>query len=138
MARTKMQKRPQTLDDLLKEHRLFKPSPPFKKQANLNDPAIYKKAQKNPQAFWAEQAKALDWYKKWGRILEWKKPFAKWFIGGKLNACYNCVDRHITGANRNKAALIWEGEPGDERTLTYYDLYREVNKLANEIGRAHV
>ncbi|MDP3749916.1 MAG: acetyl-coenzyme A synthetase N-terminal domain-containing protein, partial [Phenylobacterium sp.] len=63
--------------------------------------------------------------------MEWKPPFAKWFIGGKLNASYNCLDRHVQTALRNKAALIWEGEPGDTRTLTYYDLYREVNKLAN-------
>src|SRR3989338_9028322 len=91
------------------------------------------KAKKNPQAFLAKQSQALDWFQEWNKILDWKPPFAKWFVGGKLNACYNCVDRHIESKTRNKAALIWEGEPGDQRTLTYYDLYREVNKLANVI-----
>jgi acetyl-CoA synthetase len=121
------------VDALLKENRIFPPSKEFIKQANVRDKKWYASAQKNPQAFWARQAQALDWFKPWKKILDWKPPFAKWFVGGKLNACYNCVDRHVQTANRNKAALIWEGEPGDQRTLTYYDLYREVNRFANAI-----
>src|SRR5436853_4877702 len=84
-----------TVQALLTENRVFKPSKKFKEQAHLNDAKIYKKAQKNPQDFWAKQAEELDWFQKWNKILDWKPPFAKWFIGGKLNACYNCVDRHI-------------------------------------------
>ncbi|MDP2654243.1 MAG: acetate--CoA ligase [Candidatus Omnitrophota bacterium] len=123
-----------TLDDLLKENRHFKAGPEFRRNSNIKSAAIYQKAAQNPQAFWAEQAKTLVWFKKWTKVLNWTKaPFAQWFINGKLNACYNCVDRHIQGSTRNKAALIWEGEPGDQRTLTYYDLYREVNKLANAL-----
>ncbi|HLD69589.1 MAG TPA: AMP-binding protein, partial [Candidatus Omnitrophota bacterium] len=122
-----------TVQALLTENRIFKPSQKFKEQAHITDTKIYEKAKKNPQAFWAKQSQALDWFQEWNKILDWKPPFAKWFVGGKLNACYNCVDRHIESKTRNKAALIWEGEPGDQRTLTYYDLYREVNKLANVI-----
>ncbi len=121
------------VDALLKENRIFPPSKEFIKQANVRDKKWYASAQKNPQAFWARQATALDWFKPWKKILDWKPPFAKWFVGGELNACYNCVDRHVQTANRNKAALIWEGEPGDQRTLTYYDLYREVNKFASAL-----
>ena len=80
--------------------------------------------------FWEKQAKNLRWMKPWRKAHEWKLPYAKWFIGGKLNASDNCLDRHVEGPRRTKAALIWEGEPGDTRTLTYYDLYREVNRFA--------
>lgn len=133
MVKSNSKKKLVTVAALLKENRLFKSSKAFRSQAHIKDAKIYAKASKNPEKFWAECAQNLDWYKKWSKILDWKPPFAKWFIGGKLNACYNCVDRHVKTANRNKAALIWEGEPGDYRTLTYYDLYREVNKLANAI-----
>ncbi len=80
-------------------------------------------------------AGALEWSRPWDKVLEWTPPHAKWFVGGKLNASVNCVDRHIRTARRNKAALIFEGEPGDRRTLTYWDLYVEVNKFANVLGR---
>jgi len=122
-----------TLDALLQENRIFKPSAEFKAAANIRDPKIYDQAGKNRDAFWAECAKKLDWFKPWTKVLEWNAPFSKWFVGGKLNACFNCLDRHITTPLRNKAALVWEGEPGDQRTLTYWDLYREVNKFANVI-----
>ena len=122
-----------TLSALLKENRVFKPSKEFKSQAYIKDKSIYRKAVKNPQAFWEHQAESLTWFKKWNKILDWKLPFAQWFVGGKINACYNCVDRHINSVIRNKAAIMWEGEPGDNRVLTYWDLYREVNKLANAI-----
>ncbi|MDE0033159.1 MAG: acetate--CoA ligase, partial [Deltaproteobacteria bacterium] len=84
-----------------------------------------------PEGFWAEQAQQLDWFKTWDKVLEWDCPWAKWFIGGKLNVSYNCLDRHVKTARKNKAAIIWEGEPGDERVLTYRDVWREVNKFAN-------
>ena len=116
---------------LLEENRIFKPTPAFRAQAHIKSEEIYRQANKDPLKFWETQAKALAWFKTWKKTLIWKPPFAQWFVGGKLNASYNCLDRHIVGSNRNKAALIWEGEPGDSRTLTYFDLYREVNQLAN-------
>src|SRR5262249_46719381 len=91
-----------------------------------------------PVRFWERFARELDWFKPWRKALEWKAPYAKWFVGGKLNVSYNCLDRHITTARRTKAALIWEGEPGDSRTLTYWDLYREVNRFAAALKRSGV
>ena len=119
------------IDALLDETREHPPAPEFTKQANVRDPKIYKDAERDLEAFWAKQAAELDWFIKWKRVLDWKVPDAKWFVGGKLNASYNCVDRHITGPRKNKAALIWIGEPGDRKTYTYWDLYRQVNKFAN-------
>jgi len=119
------------IEALLQEQRVFPPSEEFVRQANVNDPAIYDEAARDYEAFWAKCAEMLDWYEKWHTVLEWNPPYAKWFIGGKLNACYNCVDRHVKTWRRNKAALIWEGEPGEERVLTYGDLHREVQKFAN-------
>jgi acetyl-CoA synthetase len=119
------------IDALLKEHRSFPPPRAFQAQANLADPAIYEQAARDPEAFWAEQARDLEWIEPWHTVLEWQSPDAKWFLGGKLNASVNCIDRHVRTARRNKAALIWEGEPGDRRTLTYWDLYREVSAFAN-------
>ncbi len=116
---------------LLSEDRTFPPSANFRDQANVKDPGIYERADKDFEGFWAQQASELEWIRQWDRVLEWKSPDAKWFVGGKLNASVNCVDRHVRGARRNKAAIIWEGEPGDRRTLTYFDLYRDVNKFAN-------
>jgi acetyl-CoA synthetase len=118
------------IEALLKERRKFPPPKDFAKKANINRSSIYKEAAKNPVKFWEGWAKRLDWFKPWTKALEWKAPNAKWFIGGKLNVSYNCLDRHITTARRTKAALIWEGEPGDTRTLTYWDLYREVSRFA--------
>jgi acetyl-CoA synthetase len=92
---------------------------------------LYKKSIEKPSAFWAKEAKELAWRKKWSKTLEWKAPFAKWFVGGKLNVCENCVDRHAVGPRKNKAAIIWEGEPGDKRVLTYGQLHREVCRFAN-------
>ena len=119
------------IDDLLREERRFAPSAAFTAAANINDPGIYEKAAADPEAFWAGVAKDLDWSEPWTQVLDWKPPHAKWFVGGKLNASVNCVDRHVRGPRRNKAALIWEGEPGDRRTLTYFDLYRQVSQFAN-------
>jgi acetyl-CoA synthetase len=122
-----------SLDALLDERRTFPPSEVFKEHANWNDPEIYDRAANNPEGFWAEQAKYLDWFAPWQRVLEWNAPWAKWFVGGKLNVTYNCVDRHAHSARRNKAAIIWEGEPGDTRVLTFGMLEREVNRFANAL-----
>ncbi|MCP4569220.1 MAG: AMP-binding protein, partial [FCB group bacterium] len=119
-----------TIDTLLLEKRTFKPFPAFSRQANAKK-SIYTQAKKNPVKFWENLASELVWKKKWRKALEWKAPDAKWFVGGKLNITETCLDQHITNGNKNKAALIWEGEPGDKRTLTYFDLYRQVNKFAN-------
>lgn len=119
------------LDALLHEKRTFKPSEEFRKQANVSDPSIYERAHKDLEAFWAEEAKRLDWFHPYSKVLDWKAPWAKWFVGGKINAAYNCVDRHAVSHRRNKAAIIWEGEPGDSRVITFGMLEREVNRFAN-------
>ena len=121
----------QAIEALLKENRSFPPPEDFARRANLNDPGIYTRAAEDPEAFWADVARELDWFRPWKRVLDWDIPFAKWFVGGKLNACYNCVDRHVRTARRNKAAIVWEGENGESRVLTYWDLYREVNRFAS-------
>ncbi len=120
---------------LLDEDRTYPPKVEFTKQANVQDDSIYAQAEKDPEKFWAGVASELDWFTKWEKVLEWRPPDAKWFVGGKLNVSYNCLDRHIHTARRSKAALIWEGEPGDTRTLTYWDLYREVNRFASALHR---
>ena len=117
--------------DLLQEDRTFPPSKEFRANANINDEGVYARAEKDPEAFWASFASELEWFTPWTKVLEWKPPHAKWFLGGTINASVNCVDRHVRSARRNKAALIWEGEPGDRRTLTYFDLYRQVGQFAN-------
>ncbi len=119
------------IDALLREDRRFEPSAAFRAAAIVNDPGVYERAARDPEAFWAGFAKELDWFTPWTTVLEWTPPYAKWFVGGTLNASVNCVDRHARGPRRNKAALIWEGEPGDRRTLTYFDLYRQVSQFAN-------
>ena len=119
------------IDDLLQEDRTFPPPDAFRAAANVADEQVYARAAKDPEAFWAGFAEELEWYTRWSRVLEWTPPHAKWFLGGTLNASVNCVDRHVRGARRNKAAIIWEGEPGDRRTLTYFDLYRQVCQFAN-------
>ncbi|MEW6145637.1 MAG: acetate--CoA ligase [Thermodesulfobacteriota bacterium] len=120
-----------TIEDLLTEGRTFTPGKKLRKNANVNSEAVYKKAARDREKFWANFAKELDWFKKWRKVLKWKVPHAKWFVGGKLNVSYNCLDRHINTARKNKAAIIWEGESGESVTLTYQELYREVNKFAN-------
>ncbi len=122
---------PKTIEALLEERRTFAPPKKFKEKAHVKSDSIYAKANRNITAFWEGFAKELDWYKRWKKVLDWKPPHAKWFVGGKINVSYNCLDRHIKTTRKNKAAIIWEGEPGDSRVLTYWDLYREVNKFAN-------
>jgi acetyl-CoA synthetase len=126
------------IEALLQEGRKFPPSKEFAKRAVVKTLSVYKEAKRNPLRFWERQAKELRWMKPWKKTLEWKPPYAKWFIGGKLNASDNCLDRHIEGPRRNKAALIWEGEPGDSRVLTYWDLYRDVNRFASALKKAGV
>ena len=123
---------------LLREDRRYPPSPEFKAQANWNDPAIYERAEADPEGFWAEQAQGISWFKPWDKVLEWDVPKARWFVGAEVNASYNCVDRHLQTWRRNKAAIIFEGEPGDTRVLTYRDLYREVNRCAAALRRLGV
>jgi acetyl-CoA synthetase len=123
------------ITSVLKESRTFPPYPAFSAAAHVKSlseyESLFKKAKADPQAFWAEQAKSLDWAKTWDKVLVWNEPHAKWFVGGKLNVSSNCIDRHLAGPRRNKAAIIWEGEPGDSRVLTYQMLHREVCQFAN-------
>ena len=119
------------IDVLLQENRKFPPPEDFRRQAHIRDWSIHERATADYEAYWADEARKLDWIRPWDRVLEWTPPRAKWFVGGKLNVSQNCLDRHINSARRNKAALIWEGEPGDRRTMTYWDLYCEVRKFSN-------
>jgi len=116
---------------LLREERAFPPPDAFRAQANVRDERIYDDADRDPERFWENFARELHWFAPWTKVLDWNPPHAKWFVGGKINASVNCLDRHLDGPRRNKAAIIWEGEPGDRRTLTYYDLHREVCQFAN-------
>jgi acetyl-CoA synthetase len=132
-----------TIESILQEKRLFQPPAEFSQKAHIKSleeyKQLYDRAQADPQAFWAELAeKELDWFQKWDTILDWQPPFAKWFVNGKINISYNCLDRHLTTWRKNKAALIWEGEPGDSRTLTYSQLHREVCQMANVIKQLGV
>ena len=111
--------------------RTFPPSPEFAEQANVKDPAIYDEANRDPEGFWARFANELEWIQPWTRVLQWEPPHAKWFVDGKLNVSVNCVDRHARGTRKNKTAIIFEGEPGDVRTLSYQQLLTEVGKFAN-------
>ena len=125
-----------TIESILQEKRLFQPASDFSENAQIKSLAdyqrLYDKAKADPQQFWAELAESeLDWFQKWDTVLDWQPPFAKWFVNGKINISYNCLDRHLTTWRKNKAALIWEGEPGDSRTLTYAQLHREVCQFAN-------
>ena len=121
------------IDTLLQENRKFPPPDEFSRAALVSSPEIYSTAAADPEAFWAEQARQLEWIKPWNTVLEWNPPHSKWFIGGKLNISVNCVDRHARGARSHAPAIIWEGEPGDSRTLTYAALYTEVNKFASAL-----
>ncbi|MGB9602924.1 MAG: acetyl-coenzyme A synthetase N-terminal domain-containing protein, partial [Limisphaerales bacterium] len=131
---------------VLKEQRVFYPDPEFSKTAHIKSFAQYKRMYKesieNPERFWGRMAnQELVWFKPYKKVLKWKEPFAEWFVGGKLNVCYNCLDKHLSTATANKAAIIWEGEPdspsrpGEERVLTYRQLHREVCLFANVLKR---
>ncbi|NCR41041.1 MAG: acetate--CoA ligase [Microcystis aeruginosa W13-11] len=126
------------IESILQENRLFPPSAEFAQNATIKSleeyQQLYAKAKADPRAFWAQLAEQeLHWFEKWSEVLDWQPPFAKWFVKGKINICYNCIDRHLTTWRRNKAAIIWEGEPGDSRTITYEQLHREVCQFANAL-----
>ena len=123
----------QGLDVLLTETRRFPPPEHFGEGAVVPDRRLYESAFADRLAFWESWAEKLDWFKRWHTVLEWEPPHAKWFVGGKLNVSHNCLDRHLDGPRRNKAALIWEGEPGDVRVYTYWSLHREVCQFANAL-----
>jgi acetyl-CoA synthetase len=123
----------ETLSNLSREDRRFDPPAELAEAANVKAEA-YERASKDPLAFWEEAARRLDWAQEWDQVLDWSKPpFAKWFVGGKLNAAYNCLDRHVLAGRGDKVAFHWEGEPGDTRTLTYADLLAEVCKATNAL-----
>jgi acetyl-CoA synthetase len=119
------------IDTLLEEQRTYQPPPAFKRTAQVRSRKPYREAARDRLKFWEQRAKDLEWFKPWKKVLVWKPPHAQWFVGGKLNASVNCLDRHLRNARRNKVALIWEGEPGDRRVLSYWDLHREVCRFAN-------
>src|SRR5947208_39345 len=125
------------ITSVLKETRSFAPPPEFAARARVKSlaeyEALFDRAAKDPAAFWAEQAERLTWARRWDKVLEWHEPHAKWFVGGQLNVSANCLDRHLTAGRANKAALLWEGEPGDGRVLTYQQLHREVCQFANAL-----
>ncbi len=121
------------IEALYGENRKFPPPPEFQARAVVSDDEIYRRAEADPEAFWAEQAETLDWFKPWDTVLEWEPPFAKWFTGGKLNASVNCVDRHVAAGRGDKVAYYFEGEPGDRRALTYAELLTEVCRCANAL-----
>jgi len=125
----------QSIDSILKETRLFNPPAEFSQKAHIQSveqyEKLYREAQEDPEKFWGQIANELHWFRKWDKVLEWDAPWAKWFVGGQTNLSYNCLDRHVTTWRRNKAAIIWEGEPGEVRTLTYQQLLTEVSKFAN-------
>src|SRR6266852_4345423 len=127
------------IESHLIEKRVFKPEKDFAKRAQFKSldryRRIYRESISRPDKFWGREAKELTWNLQWKKVLEWKAPFAKWFIGGKLNVSENCLDRHLAGPRRNKAAILWEGEPGEKRTLTYQQLHREVCRFANVLKR---
>jgi acetyl-CoA synthetase len=120
------------IDDLLLENRKFPPSAAFKKNSLAVGTHLYDQAVADDEGFWAQQASELiDWDQDWHTICEWNVPYAKWFVGGKLNVSYNCLDRHVLAGNGDKVAIHWEGEPGDTRTITYSELLVEVEKFSN-------
>jgi acetyl-CoA synthetase len=130
------------IESTLQETRVFPPSAAFSEAAHIKSfeeyEKIYAESVENPEEFWAQQARNLHWFKEWDKTLEWTEPHAEWFVGGKINASYNCLDRHLNSWRKNKAAIIWEGEPGEIRTLTYLQLYRQVCKFANVLKKLKV
>ena len=122
----------QNIETLLEERRTFSPPEEFAAQANVNDPSVYEQAEQDFEGFWADFARELHWFKEWDQVLKWERPYAEWFVGGKLNVSYNCLDYQIEQGRGDKRAIIWEGdEPGDSREITYSQLKAEVEKFAN-------
>jgi acetyl-CoA synthetase len=123
----------ESIETLLNEDRVFAPSPEFVAQANASDSAIYDEAYADPVKWWEGWANQLEWFEKWHTAVDFQAPYGRWFLGGKLNVAHNCVDRHANGARSNKPAIIFEGEPGDTRTLTYQEVRDEVSRIANAL-----
>jgi acetyl-CoA synthetase len=123
----------QNIEALLSELRTFDPPPDFTERAIVNDASIYERANSDPEAFWAEQADRLTWFKRWDSVMNWEPPWVRWFEGGQLNASYNCLDRHVEAGGGDKVAYHWVGEPGDARSITYAELLDEVCRLANAL-----
>jgi acetyl-CoA synthetase len=125
------------IDSTLNERRVFPPPPEFSSRAHVKSKdewdRLSRAAEADPEKFWGEIARELHWFRPWDKVLEWDAPWAKWFVGGQINLSYNCLDRHVATWRKNKAAIIWEGEPGEVRTLTYQQLLAEVSKLANSL-----
>jgi acetyl-CoA synthetase len=121
------------IDVLLTENRKFPPSEEFRRSARVSTPELYEEGARDPVAYWERMAGELQWIRKWDKALDWKPPHAKWFVGGKLNVSVNCLDRHLDGPRRDARAIIWEGEPGDERTLTYAELHAEVVRMGSAL-----
>src|SRR5437762_11943553 len=130
------------IESHLKEKRVFKPTKQFAEKARIKSLRQYRRMHREslarPAQFWTCEARELTWRAPWKSVLEWKPPFAKWFVGGKINVSENCLDRHLVGTRRNKAAIIWEGEPGEKRTLTYQQLHHEVCRFANVLKRNRI
>ncbi|HEX3436510.1 MAG TPA: acetate--CoA ligase [Pseudacidobacterium sp.] len=125
------------LDSILRENRVFPPPAEFAAKAHIKSLAeyeeMYRRSVEDPENFWANAAHELHWFKTWDKVLDWNLPWAKWFVGGKINLSYNCVDRHALGSKRDKVAILWEGEPGEVRKLTFGDLHAEVQRFANAL-----
>src|SRR5947207_2253404 len=137
-----MSEQPSGIESAMQENRLFPPTPAFAAQAHIKSRAeydkLYRESIDNPEKFWGDVASELHWFKKWDQVLEWKAPYAKWFVGGKTNLSFNCLDRQIEQGRGDKTAIIWEGEPasagGSEfeiGKLTYKDLHDQVGRFAN-------
>src|SRR2546430_2202974 len=126
----------QSIDSILKETRVFQPPSEFSRQAHIKSfeeyERLYAEAEADPEGFWGRIAGDLHWFRKWDKVLEWNAPWAKWFVGGQINLSFNCLDRHVATWRKNKAALIWESEPGEMRTLTYQQLRSEERRVGKE------
>ncbi len=142
MAQTTSKADHSSIDSVLQEQRVFPPPEEFRRKAHIKSEEeyerLYKEAADEPEKFWAKIAGELHWFKPWSRVLEWNAPWAKWFVGGETNISYNCLDRNVKAGRANKAALIWEGEPGEIRTYTYQQLLTEVQKFANVLRKLGV
>src|SRR5437762_9227903 len=130
------------IDSILQETRSFPPPPEFAAQAHIKSlqeyERLYAEAESDPEKFWASIARELHWFKTWDKVLEWNPPWAKWFVAGQINLSYNCLDRHVQTWRKNKAAIIWESEPGEIRTLTYQQLHSEVQRFGNVLKSLRV
>ncbi len=133
---TEQHSRHEEIEALLAENRRFPPSAEFAARATVNSPEIYEEAAADLEGFWAKEAAKLDWFEPWHTVLDWQIPYARWFDGGKINISYNCLDRHVNAGKGDRVAYYWEGEPGDERVITYKELLDDVSRCANALESA--